>query len=87
VLLGRKNSSSGIENRDYDRRHQLFWQCNTFYPTKLSITSPTSGVRSVGIFCLRTKTTEFGLLFVLYLEHVWQLRRVLMAYSISQGSR
>jgi len=30
------------------------------YPQKLALTSPTSGGRSVGIVCSRTKATEFS---------------------------
>jgi hypothetical protein len=38
----------------------------SLYPQKLALTSPTSGGRSVGIVCLRAKTTEFTfLVFVL----------------------
>jgi len=33
------------------------------YPQKLALTSPTSGGRSVGIVCVRTKATEFFLVF------------------------
>jgi hypothetical protein len=32
---------------------------DTLYPQKLTLTSPTSGGRSVGIVRLRTKATEF----------------------------
>ena len=31
------------------------------YPQKLALTSPTGGGRSVGIFRVRTKATEFSL--------------------------
>jgi hypothetical protein len=37
----------------------LRWPRDTLYPQKLSLTSPTSGGRSVGIVFLRTKATEF----------------------------
>jgi hypothetical protein len=33
------------------------------YPQKLALTSPTGGGRSVGIVRLRTKATEFSLVF------------------------
>jgi hypothetical protein len=42
--LGRNNSGSGLENREYGRRYPLRW---------------TSGGRSVGIVRLRTKATEY----------------------------
>jgi hypothetical protein len=40
------------------------------YPQKLSITSPTSGGRSVGIVGSRTKTTEFILVFISFIFKV-----------------
>jgi len=41
------------------------------YPQKLALTSPTGGGRSVGIVRVRTKATEFVLLFVRYeVEHI-----------------
>jgi hypothetical protein len=57
-LLGRNNSGSGLENREYGRGDPLRWPRDTFYPQKLAITSPTSGGRSVGIVRLLTKATE-----------------------------
>jgi hypothetical protein len=36
-LLGRKNSCSGQEYRDYGRRDQLRWPCDTPLPTKIYI--------------------------------------------------
>jgi hypothetical protein len=58
-LLGRNNSGSGLENREYGRGDPLRWPRDTLYPQKLTISSPTSGGRSVGIVRLRTKATEF----------------------------
>jgi hypothetical protein len=58
-LLERKNSGSGLENRDYGRRDSSRWPSGTLYPQKLSLTSPTSGGRSVGTVRLRTKASEF----------------------------
>jgi hypothetical protein len=58
-LLGRNSSCSGLENREYSRGNPLRWPRDTLYPQKLALTSPTSGGRSVGIVCLRTKATEF----------------------------
>jgi hypothetical protein len=49
------NDRSGQENRINDRGDPLRWPRNTLYPTKLALTSPTSGGRSVGIVHLRTK--------------------------------
>jgi hypothetical protein len=53
-LLGRNNSGSGLGDL-------LHWPCNTLYPQMLVVASPTSGVRSVGTVCSRTKATEFSL--------------------------
>jgi hypothetical protein len=39
----------------------LHWPHDTLYPQKLTLTSPTSGSRSVSIVRLRTKATEFSL--------------------------
>jgi hypothetical protein len=41
--------------------YPLRWPRDTFYPQKLALTSQTSGGRSIGIVCLRTKATEFFL--------------------------
>jgi hypothetical protein len=38
-----------LENREYDRRDPSRWSRDTLFPQKLSITSLTSGGRSVGI--------------------------------------
>jgi hypothetical protein len=53
------NSGSGLETEINGRKDSLRWPCDTLYPQKLALTSPTSGGRSVGIVCLPTKTTEF----------------------------
>jgi hypothetical protein len=58
-LLGRKSSGSGLESREYGRRDASRWPRGNLYPQKLSLTSPTSGGRSVGIVRSRTQTTEF----------------------------
>ena len=39
------------------------------YPQKLALTSPTGGGRSVGIFRVRTKATEFSLVVQPVLQH------------------
>jgi hypothetical protein len=45
----------GQENRINGRGDPLRWSRDTLYPQKLTLTSPTSGGRSVGIVRLRTK--------------------------------
>jgi hypothetical protein len=45
----------GQKNRFNDGGDPLHWPPDTLYPQKLAPTSPTSGGRSVGIVCLRTK--------------------------------
>jgi hypothetical protein len=57
-LLGRNSSGSGLENWEYGLGDPLRWPRDTLYPQKLTLTSPTSGGRSVGIVRLRTKTTD-----------------------------
>jgi hypothetical protein len=53
-----------------DRENPLRWPRDTLYPQKLALTSSTSGGRSVGILCSRTKATEisFFLVFNVYSE-------------------
>jgi hypothetical protein len=68
-LLGRNNSGSGLENREYGRGDPLRWPRDTLYPQKLALTSSTSGGRSVGIVRLRTKATEF-FLFIAFMGHI-----------------
>jgi hypothetical protein len=64
-LLERKISGSGLETREYGRRDTLHWPRGTLYQPKLTLTSLTSGGRSVGIVRSRTQATEFNLhLFV-----------------------
>jgi hypothetical protein len=53
-LLGRNNSGSGLENREYSRGDLLRWPRDTVYPQKLALTSPTR----VCIVFSRTKATE-----------------------------
>jgi hypothetical protein len=60
-LIGNKISGSGLESREYCRRHPSCWPRGTLYPQKLTLTSPTSGGRSVGIVRLWTQATEFVL--------------------------
>jgi hypothetical protein len=63
-LLERKSSGSGLEIREYGRRYPLLWPRGFLYPQKLTLTSPTSGRRSVGIVRSRTEATEFSLVFI-----------------------
>jgi hypothetical protein len=44
---------------------ETFGSVCTLYPQKLALASPTSGSRSVGIVCSRTKATEFSLVFII----------------------
>jgi hypothetical protein len=60
-LLGRKSSGSGLETREYGRRDPSRWPRGILYPQKLTLTSPTSGGRSVGVVRSRTQATEFVL--------------------------
>jgi hypothetical protein len=62
-LLERKNSSSGLESRQYGRRDQSRWPHGTLYPQKLALTSATSGGSSVGLVRSRTQAKEFFLVF------------------------
>jgi hypothetical protein len=57
-LLWRKNSGSGLENRDYGRRDPSRWPRGTPYPQTLALTSQTNRGRSVGIVRSRTQATE-----------------------------
>jgi hypothetical protein len=61
-LLGRKNSGSGLENREYVRRNPSRSSRDTLHPQKLALTSPTSCGRLVGIVHSRTQPTEFSFL-------------------------
>jgi hypothetical protein len=57
-LLGRKNSDSGLEDRDYGPRDSPRWAGDTLHTQQFLLSSPTSGGRSVGIVRSRTKATE-----------------------------
>jgi hypothetical protein len=72
-LLERKISGSGLESREYGRRHPSGWRRDTFYPQKLALTSPTSGCRSVGIVLSRTKATEFVCFWLLRGSALWNI--------------
>jgi hypothetical protein len=58
-LLERKNSGSGLGNREYGSGDPLRCSRYTLYPQKLALTSQTSGGLSVGIVRSRTQVTEF----------------------------
>jgi hypothetical protein len=58
-LLGRKISGYSLENREYGRRDPSRRPRGILYPQKLAPTSLTSGGRSVGIVCSRTRAMEF----------------------------
>jgi hypothetical protein len=60
-LLGRNSSGSSLEIREYSCGDPLHWPCDTLYPQKLTLLSPTSGSHLVGIVCLQTKAMEFFL--------------------------
>jgi hypothetical protein len=58
---------SSLESRDYDRRDSSRWLRGTLYPQMLTLASPTSSDRSVGIFRSRTQANE-----VSFLVHIVQ---------------
>jgi hypothetical protein len=66
-LLERKSSSSGLENRDYGWRDPSRCPRGTLYPQQLTLTSSTSGGRSVGIVRSRTQAMGFSLVFSLFI--------------------
>jgi hypothetical protein len=67
-LIGRKNISCCIEIREYGRRNPSRWPRGIVCPQKLTVTSPTSDHRSVGLVRSRTQATEFS--FLLYIQYV-----------------
>jgi hypothetical protein len=60
ILFAICTSTTGLESREYGRRDPSRWPRSTFYPQKLTLTSRTSGSRSVGIVRSRTQATEFS---------------------------
>jgi hypothetical protein len=58
-LLERNSSGSSLENQEYGCGDPFGWPHDSLYPQKFAVTSPTSGGRSAGLVCLRTKATEF----------------------------
>jgi hypothetical protein len=63
-LRGRESRGSGIENREHGRRDPSRWPRGTPYRQKLSLTSPTSCCRSVGVVNSRTQATEFSFFYL-----------------------
>jgi hypothetical protein len=57
-LLERKSRGSVLENSEYGRRNLSRRLRGTLYPQKLTVTSPTSGGRLIGIVRSRTQATE-----------------------------
>jgi hypothetical protein len=57
-LLERESSGSGLENREYGCRVLSRWPRGTLYLQTLTLTTPTSGDRSVGLVCSQTQATE-----------------------------
>jgi hypothetical protein len=55
-LLGRKGSSSSLENREYRIRDPSRWPRDTLYLKTLALTSPTCDGRTVGIVRLRAQS-------------------------------
>jgi hypothetical protein len=56
-LLGINGSGSGLEIREYGSGDPLSWLCDTLYPQKMALTTPTSG-RLVDLNRSRTQATE-----------------------------
>jgi hypothetical protein len=71
-LLGIKSSGSGLENQEHDRRDSSRRPPSTLYPQKLAITSPTNGIRSVGIVRSRIQAMEFVCLFYSFYNEVFE---------------
>jgi hypothetical protein len=67
-LFERESSGSDLEIREYGRRDPSRWPRSTIYPQNSSLTSPTSGGRSVGIVHSRTQATEFSFLYLYVLQ-------------------
>jgi hypothetical protein len=73
-LLGRNSSGSSLESREYGRMGTLCRPRDTTCPQKLTLISPTSGNRLVGIVCSRTQVTEHVLSWMLYVALVFYSR-------------
>jgi hypothetical protein len=82
-LLGRNSSGSGLENWEYGRKDPSLWPRDTLDPRKLVLTSPTSGGRSFGIVCWRTKATELlGSITQLWRRYHVHPRRQSLSWSL-----
>jgi hypothetical protein len=55
----KKNSGSGLENREYGRRDPSHWPRGTLYPQNLALILPTSGGLSVCTVRSQTQAREF----------------------------
>jgi hypothetical protein len=62
-LLGRKSSGSGPENLEHGRRDPSRWPRDKLLTQKLTLISPTSGGRWVGIVRSRTQAKELVRIF------------------------
>jgi hypothetical protein len=69
VLVERKNSGSGLENRDYGCRDPSRWPRGFLYPLKLALTTLICGGRSFGIVRSRTEAMEFSFLVLVFIEY------------------
>jgi hypothetical protein len=81
-LLGRKSSSSGLENRDHGRLDPRSWPRGTLFPQDLTLTLLTSGGRSVGIVHSRSQATEFFFVETEYLLPCSHLPILVLALSL-----
>jgi hypothetical protein len=63
--LKKESSGSGLDIREYGRRDPSRWPRGNLYPQKLTLTSPTSGGRSVGIVRSGTQATEFSSVLIM----------------------
>jgi hypothetical protein len=59
-LLGIKSSDSGLESREYGLGIRHADHMALSIRKKLSLASPTSGGRSIGMVCPRTQDMEFS---------------------------
>jgi hypothetical protein len=64
-LLGRKNSGSGLERREYGRWDPSRRPHDT-YMQELALPSPSIFSLSAGIVCSRSQATEFSFIFILF---------------------
>jgi hypothetical protein len=64
----KKSTGSGLESREYGRRDPLCWPHDILYQKKLTLTSPTSGGRSVSIIRSRTEATYLFIYLFIYFK-------------------